>query len=369
MIRFALKNLLQERLRLAVSAGSVAVALFLVLLLEGVVAGASEQMVSYLEHSGAEAWVMQPGVSNMHMSASTLPLSTVKSVASAPGVRRATPILYANHSVEAGGRRWLSYVVGLPPGAKQGGPWEMEAGADLPGPGEVVLPSILARKAGVSIGDRVSILGRDFRVVGLSLGTYSMANSVTFVSYQDMQGLLGSSGVVSYVLVEGDPGVSKAALARSIAASVPGVNVMTMDAFVASDRQLASQMGVDLIRIMSIIGFAVGVLVIALTVYTATVKRAREYGVAKALGASNLSLLGVVAMQTIGIGAAGIVFAVAGSYAVKPLIEYLVPEVPLAYAVGSLVRVSIIGLSVAALAALIPAFRMARVEPMVVSKE
>ena len=252
MWRLAIKDLFSERAQLFVSLGGVAAAIVLVLFLQGIVEGSAEQLVAYVARADADVWVMQEGVSNMHMASSTLPRRLEATLRSAPGVKDTTPILYASGFVEAGGQRWLSYIVGVPQGAPRGGPWAMARSVETPGTGQAVVPEALARKAGADIGETVHIMGREFQVVGLSNGTFSMANSVTFVSYADMESMLASPGAVSYLLVKAGPGVSPAALAERIRQAAPGVNAMPRDAFVESDRSMARQMGADLVSIMGV---------------------------------------------------------------------------------------------------------------------
>jgi putative ABC transport system permease protein len=369
MSKLAIKNLLQERLRLFVSVGGVAAAIVLVLVLEGVFAGSSEQLVAYIERSDADVWVMQEGVSNMHMATSVLPRTLQAPLASLPEVADAVPILYASNLIEVGGKQSFSYIVGIPPGAERGGPWAMRVGVAIPGPGEVVLPEVMVRAEGLTIGDQVTILDRPFTVVGLSEGTFSLANSVTFVAYEDMEDILAMPGTASYFLVRGAEGIAPQDLSAAVQSALPGVHAMLREELADNDRVMVNQMGVDVIRVMSFIGFAVGVLVVGLTVYTATVRRIREYGVVKALGANNGQLLRLVLIQTVAIALLSFGAAVALAYLLIPVLGYLAPEVPLLYPAGSLATWGAAIMLVALLAALLPAYRIAQVEPAVVFKE
>ena len=65
----ARRNLLRSRARLAVSIGGVALALTLVLALDAIFEGVSRQLTAYIDRSGADAWVAQSGVRNLHMDA------------------------------------------------------------------------------------------------------------------------------------------------------------------------------------------------------------------------------------------------------------------------------------------------------------
>lgn len=369
MGKLAIKNLLQERLRLLTSVGGVAAAVVLVLLLEGVFAGSSEQLAAYIEHSGADVWVMQGGVSNMHMATSVLPESLVDQLGRTPGVARATPILYANNLVRTGDQQWFSYVVGVPVGATRGGPWAMRAGRPIPGPGEAIVPEIMMRKASLRIGDTVTILDRPFEVVGTSEGTFSLANSVTFISYGDMEAVLAAPGTASYILVEPAPGTDSQGLADSLRRAFPGTNALTRLQLADNDRLLVKQMGIDIIRVMSVIGFVLAVLVVGLTTYTSTVRRSREYGVVKALGAGYERLLILVAIQTLALTMLSLGVALMFAYGLIPILGVFVPEVPIRYPVSALITWGLLMGAIAFLAALLPAYRIARLEPAVVFKE
>src|SRR3990172_6474742 len=108
MVSVARKNMFQEKTRLLISVTGVAFALLLVLALEGLVAGAMEQITAYINNTGAEAYAAQPGVRTMHMSGSALPLSKLGEVRRADGVARAEPILYTSSAITRGDERSLA---------------------------------------------------------------------------------------------------------------------------------------------------------------------------------------------------------------------------------------------------------------------
>ena len=72
MIRWALRSLAAERGRLLGTALGVAVAFTLVVFFEAVFEGESRKIIAYPLHAAADVWVMQDGVSNMHMATSLI---------------------------------------------------------------------------------------------------------------------------------------------------------------------------------------------------------------------------------------------------------------------------------------------------------
>jgi len=117
---------------------------------------------------------------------------------------------------------------------------------------------------------------------------------------------------------------------------------------------------------MNLVSYVVGLLVIGLTIYTATVERAREYGVLKAIGADTTRLAAVVISQAfIGAGL-GVVVGIGLSYTVAVLIGTVLPEMQVLIETSALLRELPILALITALAALLPLGRIARLDPMVV---
>src|SRR5512143_3617964 len=120
MLRLAFRNLFQNKVRLLISVGGVALALLLSLSLDAILEGIQRQVTTYIDQSGADIFVAQEGVRNMHMASSWLPASTAGKVKAVPGVESVTPILYLTNVIEAGDNapymaRNLAYIIGLPP--------------------------------------------------------------------------------------------------------------------------------------------------------------------------------------------------------------------------------------------------------------
>lgn len=366
MFRWSLIGLLREPLRLMAGSAAVASAFILVIFFQAVFEGESEQIVAYPEHADADVWVMQKGVSNMHMASSLLWDWKQDLIARLPGVAAVESILYMNTVMSAGGMQWFSYVVGLDEGARRSGPWSMATGRAQPAPGEAVIPAVVARLAGVGIGDAIAILDRDFRVVGLSLGTFSMANSVTFVAKPDLADLMDAAGSVSYVLVKATPGVSPPTLARRIMTEVEKVNALPRDTFIHRDREMAMQMGTEIIRVMTLIGALLATLIVAFTAYSHVARKQRELALAKALGFYARHIYISALVQTAVITALGYVLSVIAAYTLLPLVPRLAPQISLAVSAQALMVIGVVALPVAALASVWPARVVARVDPLYV---
>src|SRR3989304_1413863 len=206
----ARRNLARNRVRLLVSVGGVALALSLTLALDAI----------------------YPGVAN--------------------------PPPPPTDTSAAGAERPVPYVIGLPAGAGMGGPWKVSEGAARPGRAEVIVDRGFARKAGVGLGDPVTILGGGGRIVGPSEGTASLVNSVAFVSFEDFRSMRGDASVVSYVLVRIASDASPEGIAAEIERRVRGGTAPSSTAFSVEERRLGTDMRADRIPIMNVVGFLPG---------------------------------------------------------------------------------------------------------------
>jgi len=366
MLRIALHNLFQNKVRLAIAVGGVALAFMLILALDAVVGGMEAKLTAYIDYSGADIFVAQSGVRNMHMAASALPLSVKSQVRAVAGVSTVTPVLYLTNVVVSGENRHLAYVIGVPPKATSGGPWRIVAGKALPGSREAIIDRGVAEQSGVGIGDTVEILGEDFTVAGLSEGTANLTNSVAFITRADFARLRGEDATASYVLAKVAPGESPEIVARRIEALVHDVTAQTRQEFAAQERKVINDMSTDVVTIMNMVGVLIGMAVMALTVYTATLARRSEYGVLKALGAHNRQLYGVVLTQALISVGIGFALGIGFTLALSAIVPYTGLNLFLQMRSAALLKVAVTATVIAGVSAVLPIMQIAGLDPAMV---
>jgi len=364
MFYWSLKTLLAEPMRLVVSALAVAVSFILVIFFSAAFEGESEQMVVYLEKMNADVWVMQKGVSNMHMASSMIWSWKADRIAQMPGVRDVAAILYFNGAVKIGGKDWFSYVIGITPGQTRTGPWEMAQGKAIPGPGETVIPEVTAKLTGVQIGDDITLVDRTLKIVGLSRGTFSMASSIVFVSLEDLGDLLEGKNQYSYIMVYARPGVDAHVLAGRIRGEIDKVNALTSEAFIESDRQLALQMGAEIIRMMTLLGTLLATLIVAFTAYSLIARKKQELAIARAVGFSHRQIYLAALCQSLVITVLGLLFTVIISFTLLAWLPTIVPQINLAVRLNQFTSLAIAILPVAILASLGAARTIVRIDPV-----
>jgi putative ABC transport system permease protein len=359
-VPLARRNFFQDRRRAGLSIGGVAVALLLVLVLEAVFAGAILQVTAYLRHLPAQAIISQRGVKTMHMSSSALPPDTVSEARRVRGVAWAQRIGFTTGTVSSEGGRQLSYVIGYDTHTGRGGPWEMVRG-QRPAASEVVLDEVAASRLGVGVGARIQVLGRAFAISGLSAGGSSITNTVTFMRLDDFAAIRGDT--INYVLVGTRPGVSPETITRRLAPAVPGATVQTREQFVREEGRIVRDMTADVMQIMSLIGFLIALAVVALTLFTATLAKLREYAVIKALGAGPWSLGRTVITQAVLATALALASALVLTYAIAAALAAATPNIRLAVEAGTVTRVAAAALLAGLAGALAPLRCLARLDP------
>jgi putative ABC transport system permease protein len=382
MFRYALRNLLQNKIRLVISVGGVALALSLILALDAIMTGVEGRLTAYIDHSGADIFVSQAGVRNLHMVSSWLPASIADKVNAVPGVAAVTPIMYLTDTMDVGPKedRYSIYVIGLPQGATMGGPWSIARGVSIPADGQAVIDRGVAEQYGLGIGDKVNILDQELTIAGLSDGTGNLLNSVAFISQNDFARVRGNMSmanaastnatmpIISFVLVKVTPGASPDAVAARIEQEVTGVTAQSREAFATQERKIVKDMATDLITTMNLVGFLVGLAVMALTVYIAALSRRGEYGILKAVGARNRYLYGTVLAQAFFSVVIGFALALTITFLLSVALPNFASTLTLQISSASLLKVGIASLVIAALSALLPIRQIAGLDPARVFK-
>ena len=129
---------------------------------------------------------------------------------------------------------------------------------------------------------------------------------------------------------------------------------------------MVKDMSTDVITIMNLIGFLIGLAVMALTVYTSTLSRRREYGMLKALGARNRDLYGTVLAQAILSVILGFLFGLVLTLLLARLVPILGANLLLEISLLSLLKVSGVSLVIAGISAMIPVRQIAGLDPAMV---
>ncbi len=299
----ARRNLFQDKTRLALSIGGVGLAVTLILILKGFLAGMNRQITSYLDHSPGSIAIAEEDVVNLLGAVSLIPDGTEQKAENIRGVDQVIPILSQFIILDLHDKKQPAYMIGYDP-RKGGGPWQLVAGREPSSKEEMVFDRVLADRHGLRIGDQVEVMGRDFTIVGLSSGTTSWMTSFFFIRKKDAEDLLRIPGATSFLLLRTTQDADTELILERLY-DFSGVSALTKQTMAANDMKLFARIFSAPLKLMVGISFLVGTMIVGLIIYTATVERQREYGVIKAIGAKNRFLYQIVLTQALFASLAG----------------------------------------------------------------
>lgn len=359
-VPLARRGVVADPRRLIVTVLGVGTALALILLLWGLWQGLGAQAGAYPDNAGADLFVAEAGVRTIEVDSSVLGAETVAAVEAIPGVRDASPVLYRYTVLDLHDRKLFARLVGAHPEGL-GGPWQVVEGRAAED-GEVVIDRTLAREHGLSVGDRLGVLGSPLRIVGLSSGSRSWMTSFVFTTHATAAKLLRAGEATNLLLVAAD---APAVVANRIESTL-SLAVLTPAQVAASNREVLTGVMTAPVGLMIAVAFAAGTLVTSLSVYSSVVERVREYGVVKALGASGWRLLRMVVGQTLVVT----ILAAGASYGIYRAAAWAVMDARPQFAVqldpAALGAVLGAAIGMALLGALAPLARVVRLDPATV---
>ena len=362
MTFLAFQNLWQQKFRLALSVTGVALAMMLIILLNGFLAGIYAQVTAYLDNSPAQLVIAQDGVTNLLSATSILPAGTEDQVRGIPGISQVTPIVSQFVIFDLDDEKVVSYMVGYEP-KQGGGPWQMKNGRFPANDSEVVLDWVMAANHDIAIGDTIDILDETFTVVGLSDGTNSWMASFFFVDKKAAERLLLAPGATSFVLLTLEPDADITAVTDRLARRLRDVEIVPVATMRQNDIDVLVKVFAAPLQLMVSIAFAVGTAILGMVIYTATVERSREYGVLKAVGAKNRHLYSLVTQQGLVTAVLGSLFGIGLAWLAARLIMISSPKFLIVLDPQSILIVSLSGLLMGVLAALLPARLVAQLDP------
>lgn len=311
------RNLFHDRVRLAVTLTGIVFAIILIAVQIGLFIGFATTTSSNIDHSNVDLWVAFKGVRYFDMG-SPIPERKLYQVLATPGVAEAEKYIenFTQWKRPDGGREAV-IVVGFNPDTGIGGPWDLAAGnaQDVKSADSVIIDKLYQGKLGVCCLDQVvEINGRRARIVGFTHGIRSFTTApfvyTSFKNALDYSHPAIQGDETIYILVKAAAGVDVQTLKAQLAARISDVDIFTTAEFSNLTRRywmFTTGAGITVL-IAALMGFIVGVVVVAQTIYATTVDHLKEYGTLKAIGASNAYIYRVVIQQAVLSAVIGYIF-------------------------------------------------------------
>lgn len=321
MPNLAIRNLLHDKLRSAMTVAGVAFAVTLVFVQVGLFLGLLHNASVTIENIDADLWVTSRNTPNVDF-AHGFPEGYVQRVRSVAGVERADNLLvqFLNMTFPSGAEEGL-LVYGLEDFSRWRIPWHIESGdlADLRRGDYMFLDASAERRYGpFAVGERREVMGYRLKIIGRTREALSFTTTpIGFLDYRLVQKLAGErmTGRTTYILVRAEEGADLAATKAEIQRRLPHNDVYTRDEWAQRSRRYwVASTGLGLNMYLTVfLGCLVGVVVVAQTLYTSTLEHLKEFGTVKAIGGSNADIYRILGTQAAIAAVVG--FVVGGGFA------------------------------------------------------
>lgn len=365
-ISLARKNLFHEPMRLLISVSGVTFAVFLILILLALYRGWSETLSEYIYNVDKDIWVMQQGSIDMSHSISLLPNTTADQLWAVDGVAEVQALIGNRVVLDINGTDVTTRVIGFDTETKIGGPVDLVEGSATPQTGEIVIDEVMSREQDLALGDQLTIKDKTFTIVGMATGGPLFQQS--YVRQSDARALFNLQDLTNFYILSVAEDTAAETVIERIETAIPGVDAQTTEEFATNNEKEIMDKFVPIIFVLVFIGFIVGVVIISLTIYTATLEKIREYGVLKAIGAPNAYLYRVVFVQSAIAGSLGFGLGVLLTFFGSDVIRNIEPMFVTLLKWQDVVSVAGLTIVMILLAAYIPLRRVMQIDPAIVFK-
>jgi putative ABC transport system permease protein len=327
LVGLALRNLKRRPVRTALSILGIGLAVGGALALIALSHSIQDSSRAASNELGDDFLVTQKGASDIF--GGFIPEATIKRVAAIPGVARVSGELFMfapstdQRSVLTLGWPDASYLWDRVP-LREG---------RVPGPGErhvAVLGDTAAAWLGKKLDDELTLIGENFRIVGISNYTTVVNRGLVLVPLIDLQeaSYRMQQVTVIHVNIERGAVAESPGRVRTAIGALGNVTAATADEMLKNDRNLAILDAVSLA--ISIIAVAIGALSVLSALVMATQERTREIGILAAIGWSDARIMASIVLEGMLMCAIGCVLGVLLSF----LAAFAFPHIP---AIGNLI--------------------------------
>jgi putative ABC transport system permease protein len=257
---------------------------------------------------------------------SEIALQRVRSV---PGVARADNLIvtFMNTALPSGAQETMVVYAledpnawGMPWAVLQGRPDDLRRGRYF-----FLDESAESRFGPFQVGDFREVQGTRLQVIGITTEARSFTTTpIAFMDYDLAQSLQPDQlrGQTAYTLIRLEPGADLDAVRAEIRRRLPFNDVHTGPEWAEMSRRYwVESTGLGLNMVLTIfLGCLVGVVVVALTLYTATMEHLKEFGTVKAIGGSNADIYRILAQQAAIAAIGGFALGTAMAFALRPVL-------------------------------------------------
>ncbi len=370
MAGIALKMMFHEKLKLAGTLFGVVFAVVLGNFQSGTFLALLGKNRMFVENAKVDIWITPPGT-RQFQGGKPLTDAQLNRARATEGVAWAEPLVLQTAQVQLpnGGSEPVS-VVGARAPRYVGGPWNMVRGAttDLDQPNAMFFEDAEREKmGGLNLGSLREVSGHKVQVVGFTWGLLPFAPAYAFAE----QGLAREILKIppdqhTFLMVGVSPGADAIAVRERLQQVLPDTRVMTRAEYLHEILVYiitATQIGLSF-GISTFMGLLVGLITVALSMFSSVIDNMRQFGTLKAIGSTNTDLARLLLVQAVLYGLIG---TLVGLGMVSGMVSgmrnpQLTPVLPIeAFGISAVVMVG-----VCILASVLALLRLRKLEPAMV---
>jgi putative ABC transport system permease protein len=306
ILKLAVRNLLQDRLRFAATVVGIVFSIVLVTIQLGLFLSFERMVTTMIDHASADLWIVPFGTKCFE-DPSLLDEHDRSQALSVPGVTDAIPVVigFTQWMVPGGGTTPV-FIIGSDANTRGLHPWNFVAGnlSDLSAPHAVAVDQTYFGRLGVTrIGDSTEIREQKVKVTAITNGIRSFTTTpYVFTTLDRAQSYVASSpNKVSYFLVHVSPGTDIGDVRSRLMTTLSKVEILTPSEFRGRSREFwlfGTGAGAALFA-GALLGAIVGTVIVAQTLYSSTKDHLNEFATLRAIGSSSAYIHKVIICQAL----------------------------------------------------------------------
>ncbi len=294
ILTLAMRNLIHDRIRLAVTLIGILFSIVLVAVQLGLYLGSSRMITANIDKADGDLWVTTFGAKSFEDGGVLLNDRERHQALATPGVQSVVPLVvsFAEWRKPEGGSSRV-VVVGTDSDDKGLVPWSLSEGTleDIKAPDAIAVDRSYLGELGIKgIGDTAQVATGRVKIRALTEGVRSFTQSpYAYTTLNRARQLLGApSDAVTFLLVKLAPGAKIDDVKTNLLSRLSSADVLTKEEFRArSLKQWLFKTGAGLALIGgALLGSLVGTVIVAQTLYSSTKDHIHEFATLRALGSS-----------------------------------------------------------------------------------
>jgi putative ABC transport system permease protein len=363
MNKLIFANLIHRSLRSIISVLAVAIEVVMILSIVAIFMGMLNDQKQRTNGIGADLVVSPSNASFMNgMSGAAMSAKLAPFLATLPHVAVAAPVI---QNISMGDSLEILYGIDYKT-FEALKPFTFIAGGPFSGPDDVIVDDQWAKTdGGHQVGETVNIqaLHHDFRICGI---VESGRGGRRLLPIDTLAGLTGADGKASIIYIKSDYPANDGIIRQEIesAPGLQGYRVQSLDDIISMYTPSRFPGFNIALRVVITIAVIVGFLVIFQSMYTAVLERTREIGILKSMGASKLTIVGLVLRECAVLAIAGVIVGETATFGVRAFLAMRFPGFAFELTGAWLVYGALIAFAGALCGALYPALTAARKDPI-----